>query len=100
MKNVVLILCLVLIPWHFNAQEKSISGIVTTADDGLPLPGASVIIKWTSKGTQTDFDGKYTLTVNLGDIITVSYVGMNSAEIIIGSSNTYYVALELDNSLD
>ncbi|MAX70773.1 MAG: VWA domain-containing protein [Flavobacteriaceae bacterium] len=100
MKNVVLILCLVLIPWHFNAQEKSISGIVTTADDGLPLPGASVIIKGTSKGTQTDFDGKYTLTVNLGDIITVSYVGMNSAEIIIGSSNTYDVALELDNSLD
>jgi len=82
------------------AQEKTVTGTVTTADDGLPLPGASVIVKNTSRGQQTDFDGKYSLSVNVGDILVVSYVGMKTTEITIGAANTYDVALELDNALE
>lgn len=82
------------------AQEKTVTGTVTTADDGLPLPGASVIVKGTARGQQTDFDGKYTVGVNAGDVLVVSYVGMKTTEIVIGAANTYNVALQLDNALD
>ncbi|GAB4163003.1 MAG: hypothetical protein Tsb0033_22700 [Winogradskyella sp.] len=82
------------------AQEKEVSGTVTTANDGLPLPGASVIIKGTPNGVQTNFEGKYTITANLGDVIVVSFVGLETAEVTIGEGNIYDVALEEGNSLD
>ena len=82
------------------AQEKTVTGTVTTADDGLPLPGASVVVKGTSRGQQTDFDGKYAIQVSQGDVLVVSYVGMKTAQVTIGAGSTYDVALELDNALD
>jgi TonB-linked SusC/RagA family outer membrane protein len=82
------------------AQEKTITGTVTTADDGLPLPGASVIVKGTSRGQQTDFDGKYTIKVNQGDVLVISYVGMKTAEVKIGANSTYDTSLAPDNALD
>lgn len=62
------------------AQHKTIHGIVTSADDGAPLLGATVSIKGTSKGTQTDFDGNYTLDVKVGDVLIFSYVGFSTQE--------------------
>ena len=82
------------------AQEKTITGTVTTADDGLPLPGASVIVKGTSRGQQTDFDGKYTIKVNQGDVLVISYVGMKTAEVKIGANSTYDTSLAPYNALD
>jgi len=82
------------------AQEKTVTGTVTTADDGLPLPGASVIVKGTSRGQQTDFDGKYSITVNTGDVLVISYVGMKNTEVTIGSGNTYDAVLVADSALD
>ena len=100
MKNYIFILLISLAFLSANAQEKEVSGIVTTAMDGLPLPGATIIIKGTSNGAQTDFDGLYTIKVNIGDILIVSYIGMKNAEVTIGVSNTYDVALEIGNKLD
>lgn len=99
-KKLFLILCLSLLSISSYAQKKEVSGTVTTATDGFPLPGASVIIKGTTSGVQTDFDGKYTITVQVGDILVVSYVGMLSVEVTIGSSVSYDVALETGNALD
>jgi TonB-linked SusC/RagA family outer membrane protein len=82
------------------AQEKTVTGTVTTGNDGLPLPGASVIVKGTSRGQQTDFDGKYSISANVGDVLVISYVGMKNSEVKIGASNTYDVALEEDNLLE
>lgn len=82
------------------AQEKMVTGTVTTESDGLPLPGASVIVKGTTKGAQTDFDGKYTIGVNSGDVLVISYVGMEPVEVTIGASNVYDVVLKEGNSLD
>ncbi len=82
------------------AQEKIVTGTVTTESDGLPLPGASVIVKGTSKGAQTDFDGKYTIGVNSGDVLVISYVGMEPVEVTVGASNVYDVVLKEGNSLD
>ncbi len=69
------------------AQEKTVSGTVTD-DKGLPLPGVNVLIKNTSQGTQTDFDGNYTINANRGAVITFSYVGFETVEKIIGDSDT------------
>jgi TonB-linked SusC/RagA family outer membrane protein len=80
------------------AQEKTISGIVT--DDLGPLPGVSVVIKGSTAGTQTDFDGNYTIQANVGDILQFSFVGMTSQEVTVGISNTIDVVLVADNVLD
>ncbi|MBV7270600.1 SusC/RagA family TonB-linked outer membrane protein [Winogradskyella luteola] len=82
------------------AQEKTVTGTITTAEDGLPLPGASVIVKGTARGQQTDFDGKYSISVNTGDVLQISYVGMKTTEVTVGASNTYDVALKSDNALE
>ena len=60
------------------AQEKIVKG--TVSSDELPLPGAAVVVKGTSHGTQTDFDGNYTLTVKEGDILVFSFVGYTTQE--------------------
>ena len=100
MKTILKTCLLLLMSIQMSAQQKEISGTVTTAEDGLPLPGASVIVKGTQRAAQTDFDGKYKIQVSLGEIIVVSYVGMKDAEVTIGSANTYDVVLETDNALD
>ena len=80
-------------------QQMMVKGTVTTASDGLPLPGATVLIKGTSIGTQTDFDGKFTIQANYGDIIIISYVAMDSAEFIVNGQEHYEVSLT-ENALD
>ena len=86
------------------AQEKSISGTVTAKSDGEALPGVSVVIKnaTTTRGTETDFDGKYSIKASVGDVLTFSFVGMKSYSVTItSSSSTIDVALEDgDNVLD
>ena len=95
--NVILTLLLAFVVQLSFAQEKTISG--TVSDDTGPLPGVSILIKGTSSGTQTDFDGKYTLTANTGDILVFSFVGMKTTEKTVGISNTINVILEGDNLL-
>ena len=93
-------LLLFLISIGIHAQQKTISGVVTSASDGLPLPGANVVIKRTSNGVQTDFDGKYTIQVKKGATLVFSYVGMKTQEVVVGASNTINVALKADVQLD
>src|SRR5690606_4099473 len=77
------------------AQDKVISG--TVADEsGLPLPGVNIIVKGTTTGTQTDFDGKFSLTVNTGDVLSFTYVGLKSQEVTVGASNTLNVTMQED----
>ncbi|WP_299123132.1 mucoidy inhibitor MuiA family protein [uncultured Winogradskyella sp.] len=85
--------------YKYNPLVKTVSGVVTTSDDGLPLPGASVIEKGTSNGAQTDFDGRYTLKTTKGNTLAYSYVGMKTEELPIHSS-IMNVALDNDAALD
>ena len=80
------------------AQEKTITGTVT--DESGPLPGVSIIIKGTTTGTETDFDGKYSLQASLGDVLVYSFVGMSSQEATVGVSNTINIVLKADNVLE
>ncbi|WP_291870198.1 TonB-dependent receptor [Maribacter sp.] len=85
----------------FKVQKKEIRGIIT-GSDGEPLPGASIVLKGTSIGTTTDFDGKFSLAVE-GDspILVISYVGFQKKEIIVGTATNYNITLnENAQSLD
>ncbi len=91
-------LLLVFVMQFTFAQEKTISG--TVSDDSGPLPGVSILIKGTTNGTETDFNGKYSLTANVGDILVFSFVGMTSQEKTVGLPNVIDVKLVTDNILD
>ncbi|SNR64499.1 SusC/RagA family TonB-linked outer membrane protein [Lutibacter flavus] len=96
--NGILTLILALLVQISFAQEKTISGTVT--DDGGPLPGVNVIVKGTNNGTQSDFDGNYSLKANTGDVIVFSYVGMISQEKTVGTSNIINVIMTGSNLLE
>ncbi|MEP5341334.1 MAG: SusC/RagA family TonB-linked outer membrane protein [Algibacter sp.] len=99
-KSKILVLLLALVVQITFAQEKTISGIVSDAS-GLPLPGATVLIKGTSSGTSTDFDGRYSINANQGATLVFSFVGYTTTEILIGTSNSVNATLSEDaESLD
>ncbi|CCH51658.1 TonB-dependent receptor plug [Fibrisoma limi BUZ 3] len=79
------------------AQERRVAGKVTSAEDGNPLPGVSVVVKGTTRGTQTDSEGNYSLTVpaNVGTLV-FSFVGTTSQEIPVGNQSTINVRLGAD----
>ncbi len=79
------------------AQERVISGKVTSAEDGGALPGVNVIQKGTTNGTVTDAEGMYKLTVNTPDgVLVFSFVGLTTQEIEIGSRTTIDIQLSSD----
>jgi TonB-linked SusC/RagA family outer membrane protein len=77
--NGFLVLLVVLVAQLTFAQERSVSGIVSD-NAGMPLPGVSVLVKGTKTGTQSDFDGKYSIKAQPSDVLVFSYVGMKSTE--------------------
>ena len=92
--NGILTLLLALVVQISFAQEKTISG--TVSDDSGGLPGVSVLIKGTQTGTETDFDGKYTIKAKVGDILSFGYLGYKTVERTVGTSNTINVKMEED----
>ena len=90
---------MLLMPMSFFAQS-TVSGIVTERDTGMPIPGANIVIKGTTTGTTTNFDGEYTLEgVNLDDVIVVSYVGFAPQEIPYTGQETINVQLAPDTAI-
>ncbi len=80
--------------------QTKISGIVAD-ESGQPLPGANIIVKGTTKGTVTNFDGGYSIMANQGDILLVSYTGFLTKEITVGTDTTINILLLEDTeSLD
>ncbi|WP_405571583.1 carboxypeptidase-like regulatory domain-containing protein [Winogradskyella sp. Asnod2-B02-A] len=78
-------------------NEHIYFGTVTTAIDGLPLPGASIIVKGTSRSAQTDFDGNFTIKGKIGEILELSYVGMETQNIPLNTKYELKVVLENDS---
>ena len=101
MKNklsIFLTLVLVLVVQLGFAQEKVITGVVTEADAGEPIPGANVIIKGTNKGVATDFDGNYTIKANVGDVLVFSAVGYEKQSRKVGQANKISVVMKSENN--
>ena len=83
--NGFLVLLLVLVAQISFAQERVVSGVVSD-NAGLPLPGVSVLVKGTQNGTQTDFDGKYSIKATPSQVLVFSFIGMKTQEAKAGSA--------------
>lgn len=94
--NGILTLLLALVVQVSFAQQKTISG--TVSDPSGPLPGVSILIKGTATGTETDFDGKYTIKAKTGDILVFRYLGYKVIEKKVGASSSINVSMEEDSS--
>lgn len=82
-----------------QAQSKTISGIVKSASDGSPIPGVTITVKGTTKGTSTDVDGKFSMQVpNEKAILIFSFVGFVTEEIAVKNKNYLEVQLHPDVS--
>src|SRR5690606_3521853 len=93
--NGILALFLALVVQLAFAQEKTISGTVTD-QDGLPLPGVNILVQGTTNGTQTDFDGNYTIQANAGQSLLFTYIGQRSVTQAVGAGNTINIQMEED----
>ncbi|HSD14844.1 MAG TPA: SusC/RagA family TonB-linked outer membrane protein [Flavobacterium sp.] len=78
------------------AQEKTITGTVT--EGGLPLPGVSVVVKGTTRGTQTDMDGNYTIKAKTGEVLVFSFIGMKDSSQTVGASNKMDVGMAAEST--
>ena len=80
-----------------QAQDRDISGTVTSADDGQPIPGVQILVKGTQLGVTTNLDGYYELKVpTSAEILVFRYVGMKTQEIEIGTSTKINMILQPD----
>ncbi|WP_209402784.1 TonB-dependent receptor [Pseudozobellia sp. WGM2] len=80
------------------SQEKVISGTISD-EAGVPLAGVSVILKGTTTGTASDFDGNFTLSAQTDDVLTFSYIGYKPQEIVVGQQTDFNITMTEDASL-
>lgn len=80
-----------------SAQDRIISGRVTSSEDGLPVPGVNILVKGTATGTSTDADGKYSISIPPSGVTLVfSYLGHVTQEIEVGTQSSIDVLLKSD----
>ena len=94
-KQILLLLCLCLL--SLPAVARVVTGVVTQSSDGEPIIGASVKVHGTTRGTATDIDGRFSIEADDGDVLDVSYVGMNAKSVKIGPGQTV-VNIALDEN--
>ncbi|MCZ8355305.1 MAG: SusC/RagA family TonB-linked outer membrane protein [Cyclobacteriaceae bacterium] len=98
MKKFLLLCSAVVLTFSISwAQERTVSGRVTSAEDGTALPGVNVVVKGTTNGTVTDSDGNFKLSVpSANSAIVFSFIGLRTEEIVVGERTVIDVALTLD----
>ena len=80
-----------------NAQSRTITGTILDATLGDPVPGATVLVKGTTRGAATDLDGKFSLQLQAGDqVLVVSFVGYLTQEVEIGNQSSVTIRLQED----
>ncbi len=98
MKKAFLALLILMYSFAAFAQGIQVKGVVTSADDGQPIPGVSVVIKGTTNGTITDVDGNYTISAQGSSTLIFSFVGMKSQEILVNNQSKINVVLATENT--
>ncbi|WP_223034259.1 VWA domain-containing protein [Hanstruepera marina] len=96
MKTITLALFVMLFSMQIFSQEKTISGTISD-ENGLPLPGVNIIIKSTTNGTQTDFEGNYEIKANVGDVLSYSFLGYKTVEKTVGVASNISFAMVVDS---
>jgi len=95
MKQLMLIFMIVFTTQVSLAQVKTVKGLVSD-QNGLPLPGVSILIQGTKTVSQSDFDGVYTIQASEGDVLVFSYIGIKTQTAVVGPSATLNVVLSQD----
>ncbi|EON77491.1 TonB-dependent receptor [Lunatimonas lonarensis] len=80
--------------------EVSVTGTVIDGDSGEPLIGASIMVVGTSNGVATDIDGNFTINVDQGATLRVSYLGFKTKDIVVGNQSTLTIRLDPDSTLE
>lgn len=97
-KNIVT-MCLFFFGLVALGQQTQINGTVLSETDGQPLPGASIIVKGTSIGTVSDFDGKFQIKAKEGEILVASFVGFIDTQVNVTSKKTYNIILKSSSNI-
>ncbi len=79
-----------------QAQEKLVTGTVTDANDGMGIPGVSVVVKGTTVGTSTNIDGQFTISADATSTLIFSFIGYKTQEILVGTQTQVNVVLDID----
>lgn len=98
LKPIIALLSIMLIGFAAMAQEIAITGTVTDGKDGSPMIGVTVLIKGTTTGTTTDFDGKYSIRADRNAFLVFSFIGYETQEVAVGGRNVINITLQ-DQSL-
>ena len=99
-KRVLLFMSLIILGFKGHGQNLKVNGTVLSEESGQPIPGVSIVIKGSSIGTSTDFDGLYTINVAKGETLVFSYLGMEEIEIIISTASNNVLMKESVTGLD
>ena len=93
-------LMLLLLPPALQAQERTVTGTILSEDNKTPLSGVTIRVKGTRRVVQTDADGKFSIKVNAGETLQVSYVGYETQDVKPGDGNTMGISLKTaDNTM-
>ena len=98
MKKLIMFFAAILISGIGFAQN-TVSGTVVDSEVGVGLPGASIVVKGTSIGVSCDFNGDFSISAESGDVLVISYVGYESAEIGVDDSNAITIELSPEDNI-
>ncbi|HEX8061081.1 MAG TPA: carboxypeptidase-like regulatory domain-containing protein, partial [Cyclobacteriaceae bacterium] len=87
---------LVFLATSMAMAQQVVTGTVTSADDGSPIPGVNILEKGTTNGTVTDVDGSFRISVGGNATLVLSFVGYTSQEVAVGAQTVVNVSLQPD----
>jgi TonB-linked SusC/RagA family outer membrane protein len=96
MRRILMLFVLIIGVNQIFAQTRTVTGIITSKEEGIAIPGVNVTIKGTATGTITDLKGFYSLAVEAGNTIVYSFVGIQTVEIEVVDQTVIDVSMELD----
>ena len=101
MKKVIklLLFSVLFLSLHFVVAQNTITGVVSD-NEGLPLPGATIVVEGTTTGVTTDFDGNFSINAEEGDTLNISYVGYQSQSIVVDNQDTISISLKQGTELE
>ncbi len=90
---------LFLVMASFSYSQQTVTGTVVSSDDGIGIPGVNVVVKGTSNGTSTDFDGNYSIDISTDNpVLVFTYLGFITQEINVGGRNVIDASMSEDVS--
>jgi hypothetical protein len=97
--GIVLLLGIGLLCPQFGWLQGLVTGTVS-AENGMPLPGATVVVEGTNTGTTADFEGNYQISDSIGQTLVFSYVGYESQSVVVATSTSIDMQLQAANELE